>query len=245
MTSPLGRERPWLFGEGWPVAALAAVKLLIHSWTGLRYGYFVDELYYLACSTHLAWGYVDQPPLIAFLAHAERALLRDSLAAIRVLPILAGALKVVLTGLLARELGGRRTAQTIAALCALTAPGFFAMDNWLSMNAFEPLFWTGCALFVARMIREERPAYWLWFGIIAGLGLENKYSMLIFGAGPIAGLLLTPERRILRTPWMWAGAPPPFERCSGEATESQDRHSSAPPVPSELDTFACSHSRNP
>ncbi len=206
MTAPLGRERPWLWGEGWPVAALALLKLLIHAWTGLRYGYFVDELYYLACSTHLAWGYVDQPPLIAFLAHAERALLGDSLAAIRVLPILAGSLKVVLTGLLARELGGRRTAQTIAALCALTAPGFFAIDNWLSMNAFEPLFWTGCALFVARIIREGRPAYWLWFGILAGVGMENKYSMLIFGAGLIAGLLATPERRILRTPWVWAGA---------------------------------------
>jgi 4-amino-4-deoxy-L-arabinose transferase-like glycosyltransferase len=203
--TPVQAREPWLFHQGWPVSAIAASKLLLHLWTSRSYGYFVDELYYLACANHMSWGYVDQPPLIAFIARYERAVLGDSLPAIRLLPVVAGVAKVLLTGLIARELGGRRMAQTIAALCIFAAPGFLAMDNWLSMNAFEPLFWMGCAWLLIRLIKGGRPTLWIWFGLVAGLGLENKYSMLIFGFGLIAGLALTPERRLLRTLWLWAG----------------------------------------
>ena len=129
----------------------------------------------------------------------------DSLAAIRFLPALAGAGLVLLTGLIARELGGKRFAQGLAALCSLAAPGFLALDNFLSMNAFEPLFWMGCAWLVIRMVRTGNTRLWLWFGMLAGVGLENKYSMLIFGLGIVAGLLLTPQRRLLRTKWLWIG----------------------------------------
>src|ERR1035438_4953076 len=111
----------------------------------------------------------------------------DSLAAIRFLPALAGAGLVLLTGLIARELGGKRFAQGLAALCSLAAPGFLALDNFLSMNAFEPLFWMGCAWLVIRMARTGNTRLWLWFGMLAGVGLENKYSMLIFGLGIVAG----------------------------------------------------------
>jgi 4-amino-4-deoxy-L-arabinose transferase-like glycosyltransferase len=201
---PSSRKR-WLWGAGLVVAVIAAVKLTLHLYAGRYYGYFVDELYYLACARHLAWGYVDQPPLIALVAWLERALLGDSLSAIRFLPALSGAAKVLLTGLIARELGGRRFAQGLAALCVLLAPGMLALDHFLSMNTFEPLFWMGCAYLVMRIIRTGNAKLWLGFGVLAGVGLENKYSMLIFGFGIVAGLALTRERRWLRSRWFWAG----------------------------------------
>jgi Dolichyl-phosphate-mannose-protein mannosyltransferase len=189
------------------VAGLAAVKLLVHLYTGRHYGYFIDELYYLACAQHLAWGYVDQAPLIAFVANFVRMMLGNSLPAIRLLPALAGAGLVFLTGSLARELGGGRFAQGLAALAVLAAPGNLAIDNFLSMNAFEPLFWMGCALVLVRIIKTGNEKLWLWFGVLAGIGLENKHSMLIFGFALTVGLLLTPQRKIMRSPWFWmAGA---------------------------------------
>jgi len=203
---PLDESRqPWVKSAAAVVAAVAAVKLLLHLYAGRHYGYFVDELYYLACARHLAWGYVDQPPLIALAAAIVRVVLGDSLSAIRFLPALAGAGLVLLTGLIARELGGKRFAQGLAALCALAAPGFLAFDSLFTMNAFEPLFWMGCAWLVIRMVRTGNTRLWLWFGLLAGFGLENKHSMLIFGFGIVAGLLLTPQRRLLRTRWLWIG----------------------------------------
>ena len=101
-------------------------KLLVHLYAGRYYGYFVDELYYLACSRHLAWGYVDQPPLIAVITWLARSLLGDSLPAIRFFPAVAGAAEVALTALIARELGGKRFAQGLAALAALVAPAVLA-----------------------------------------------------------------------------------------------------------------------
>jgi len=187
------------------VLCLAAGKLVIHLYAGRHYGYFVDELYYLACSRHLAWGYVDQPPLIAAIAWLVRRILGDSLPAIRLLPALAGAGEVALTALIARELGGKRFAQGLAGLAVLVAPGILGLDNLLTMNAFEPLFWMGCAWIAIRIVKTGDRKLWIWFGILAGLGLENKYSMAIFGAGMVLGLLLTPQRGALRSRWLWIG----------------------------------------
>ncbi len=198
-------RKPWLLGAGLVVALIAVAKLALHLYAGRHYGYFVDELYYLACARHLAWGCVDQPPLIAAIAWTARAVLGDSLSALRFPAALAGAGAVVLTGLIARELGGNRFAQGLAALCLLLAPGVLALDHFLSMNAFEPLFWMGCAYLAMRIIRTGDAKLWLWFGVVAGVGLENKHSMLIFGFGLVAGLILTRERRWLRSPWFWAG----------------------------------------
>jgi len=181
---------------------LAAIKLAVHLYAGRHYGYFVDELYYLACGDHLDWGYVDQPPLIALVAKLVGSVLGDSLPAIRLLPALAGAAEVLLTAAIARELGGGRFAQAFAALTTLVAPGLLAVDSFLSMNSFEPLFWMGCAYLLIRIIQTENYKLWLGFGLLAGIGLENKYSMLIFGFSLVAGLVLTRERRVLFTPWL-------------------------------------------
>ena len=186
------------------IVALAACKLLIHLHAGRFYGYFVDELYYLACSRHLDWGYVDLPPLVAVITRLQRMLTGDSLAAIRFLPALAGAAEVALTALIARELGGGVYAQGLSAVAVIVAPGILAGHNLLSMNAYEPLFWMGCAWIVIRIIKTGDPKLWLWFGLLSGLGLQNKHSMLIFGAGIAVGIILTPERRWFRSPWFWA-----------------------------------------
>jgi hypothetical protein len=195
----------WLTGAGLIVVLLAAVKLALHLYADRSYGYFTDELYYLDCAHHLDWGYVDQPPLIALVAWLVRAILGDSLSAIRLVPALCGAATVLITGVIARELGGGRSAQTIAALCALLAPGLLGIDHILSMNSLEPLFWMGCVWLVIRMIRTGNLRLWVWFGVLAGLGLENKYSMAIFGFGLVVGLLLTQQRRLLGSRWFWIG----------------------------------------
>src|SRR5712691_13274164 len=128
------------------VGYIALVKLAIHLYAARFYGYFGDELYFMACSRHLAWGYVDQPPFIAVIVRIERTLFGDSLQSIRLLAALAGACTVLLAGWIARELGGKRFAQALAALAVLVAGVCLSMNHYISMNAFEPLAWAGCAL---------------------------------------------------------------------------------------------------
>ncbi|HEX8285838.1 MAG TPA: glycosyltransferase family 39 protein [Pyrinomonadaceae bacterium] len=192
---------------GAPAVALylSAFKLLLHFLTNGRYGYFRDELYYLACAEHLDWGYVDQAPLIAFVARASRVLLGDSLFAIRFLPAVAGAALVFVTGMLVRELGGRRFAVVLACACVIVAPAFLALHTLLTMNAFEPLVWTLGAYLVARALKTGDARLWLWFGLVMGLGLENKHSTLVFGFAVVAGLLLTPARKFFLSKWFWVG----------------------------------------
>jgi hypothetical protein len=187
------------------VAGLSLFLFALHMLFNGRYGYFVDELYYLACSHHLDWGYVDQAPLIAAVTWLERVTLGDSLHALRFLPALAAGLKVLLTGLMARELGARTYAQALACVAVIVAPLYLGMDNLLTMNAFEPLFCLGCALTAIKIIKGGDPRLWLLFGLLAGVGLENKHSVLFFGFGFFVGLLLTPERRRLQQPWIWFG----------------------------------------
>jgi hypothetical protein len=188
------------------LATIAAAKFLIQILTAHRYGYFRDELFYLDLSHHLAWGYLDAPPLIAGLAALARTLFGTSLTALRLLPALAGALQVILAGLIARELGGGRFAQGLAGLTVATAPGFLGADHLLTMNAFELVFWTGCAYMLIRIIKNGTPRAWVWFGVFAGLGVENKYSMFFFLFGVVLGLLLTRERRLLLTREFWLAA---------------------------------------
>lgn len=186
--------------------ALACGKLLIQLAGINHYGFFRDELYYIACGQHLAWGYVDQPPLIAFVSWFQRHLLGTSLFATRLLPVLAGAVVVYATGRVAAELGGGLFAQFLAAIAIVLAPAYLAFDSFLSMNAFEPLFWLLCAWIAIRIVKGASPRLWLLFGAVAGLGLENKHSMLVFGFALVAGLLLSGQARLFRSKWIWIGA---------------------------------------
>jgi hypothetical protein len=188
------------------VFALAAFTVALHLVFSNRYGFFRDELYYAACGERLAWGYVDHAPLVALIARASRLLLGDSLFALRLFPALAHAALVLLAAWLAREMGGKRFAQFLAALVALIAPVYLSFGSFLSMNAFEPLFWMGCAAILLRILNGGSPRLWLLFGVVAGVGILNKHSMLFFGSGIVMGLLLTPGRREFAKPWIWLGA---------------------------------------
>lgn len=207
------REQSSRPGPGaWHVAPLeislllvaVAAKLALHLATANRYGYFRDELYFLDLGRHLDWGYVDCSPLVAVYAKAA-LLLGASLPVLRTIAALAGAAQVAITMILARELGGRRFAQALAGLCALLAPIFLAVDSLMTMNAFEPLFWMGCVWALVRIVRTGDSRYWIAFGLFAGLGLENKHSMLLFGGAVTVALLLSPERRELGRRWIWIG----------------------------------------
>ena len=185
-----GREKRWLSGSA-IVAYVASVKLIAHLATASVYGFFIDELYFLACGQHLAWGYVDMPPLTAFQAWLTRTLFGNSAYSIRLFPSLA--------------LGGKRFAQFLAAFSILVAPVYLAFDSYLSMNSIEPLVWMGCALLIIKMIQTGNFRLWLWFGGLAGIGLLNKDTMLMFGFALVFGLLLTMERRILWNRWILIG----------------------------------------
>lgn len=187
------------------VLYIAAAKLLLHLLTVARYGIFRDEMYYLACSRHMAWGYVDHPPLTVWIAWLSRNVLGDSPLGVRLLPILAGGALVWLTGKLAREMGGGRFAQALAALAVVVVPIYLVGHEWLTDNVFEHLIWMGCLWLVLRAVNSGDERYWLWFGVLAGLGFENKYSIAFLLLGLLVGVVLTPHRHFLKSRYLWLG----------------------------------------
>ncbi len=148
------------------VLFLALANFLLHLYFNNRYGYFRDEFDYIACGDHLAWGYVDQPPLVPLLVKISRLLLGDSLRSIRFIPALATSTTVILT---------------------------------------EPLLWMGCVYFAMLAIKRGDPRYWLWFGVVAGVGLQEKYSIAVLGFSIVVGLLLTEQRNVFTRKWIWLG----------------------------------------
>lgn len=189
----------------WPsVIALCqvAVQIFFHG----NYGYFRDELYYIACSGHLAWGYVDQPPLSIALLAVTRFLFGDSLHAIRLLPAVAGGAVVILAAMMARRLGGGRTALAGAALMTVAAHELLGEGRAFSMNPFDVLFWALATYLLIIILGSDRPRLWIAFGLVFGLGLVNKYSIGFLGIGLVAGLIATPQRKQFLSPWFWCGA---------------------------------------
>jgi len=187
------------------VWAIAVAKLLFHIYFNNRYGYFRDEFDYIACARHLAWGYVDQPPLVPFLARISGEVLGYSLRAIRLVPALASSILVIQAAAITRELGGKRFGLLLTAVCVGIAPMYLSDGYLLTTNCLEPNLWMACAYFVILAIKRHQPHYWLWFGVFAGLGLEEKYSIALFGLSVVVGLLLTAERRAFLNKWIWIG----------------------------------------
>ncbi len=187
---------------------LALTKLLIHVATNLAggYGYFRDELYYIACSDHMAWGYVDQPPLSIAVLWLSRLLFGDSLVALRFLPAVAGAVVVALAGLMTKELGGNRYAQFLAACSVIAAPLLLGVNSYYAMNSFDLLFWTLTFFLLVIILKRDKKKHWLVLGLVLGLGLLNKISVLWLGAGLGVGLLLTPNRKLLLARRVWLAA---------------------------------------
>ena len=164
------REKRSFFAEGMLIViAVALGKLVLHCVFNNRYGYFRDEFDYLSCGDHLAWGYVDQPPLLPFLVRISRMVLGDSLRSIRFLPALASTAVLVLAALMARELGGRRFALILSAVAVLVAPIYLSGGSLLTTNCIEPLLWMGCAYFAILAIKRDA-RYWVLFRRGGGTG---------------------------------------------------------------------------
>lgn len=188
-----------------PVAlALAVGAVLVAAASG--YGPHRDELYFLAAGEHLAWGYPDQGPLTPAIARAMQELAAGSLTVLRVPSALAAAGVVLLTGLLARELGGGRRAQTIAAACAAVSSVVLIVGHLLSTTTFDLLIWTAITWLVVRALRTGDGRLWLVAGVVLGLGLLNKPLPAFLAAGLLGGVLIAGPRRLLRSRWVWAGA---------------------------------------
>lgn len=179
-----------------------AVHLLVNATGG--YGIFRDELYYLACSNRLDWGYVDHPPLSILFLRLSRWVFGDSLPAIRLLPALAGACTVWIVCLMVKRMGGGRFAQMLAGLSLIVAPAVLALNNFYSMNSFDLLFWALAAYLVIRIIDGGTVRLWLGLGLVMGCGFMNKISLLWFMFGLALGVLLTSQRKALlgRAPWL-------------------------------------------
>jgi hypothetical protein len=187
------------------IGALALAKFAAHLLTAGNYGYFRDELYYIAASKRLDLGYVDFPLLIAWATAAIRVTLGESLLALHIVPAAVGALVVLLAAQMAKAMGGGAWAQFCAALAVLAAPVFLAAHSLLTMDAFDELWWSLAILAALKALRRDEPRYWLWFGLFAGLGLLTKLTMLYLGAALAFALLLTGARRHLASRWLWLG----------------------------------------
>lgn len=188
--------------------AFACAQLLLHFAINRAggYGYFRDEFYYLACSARPAAGYVDQPPLSILLLGLQRALIGDGVFALRVLPALAGAATVWLTGRLAQRLGASRFGVALACLACLCSPTILAFTGFYSMNALDLVVWIGAGHLLVGLLEDPRTRSWVALGVVCGLGLSNKINAGWLVAGIFVGLLATPYRRLLRTPGPWIAA---------------------------------------
>jgi len=185
---------------------IAAAVALIHLLTNNRYGFHRDELQFLSDARHLDWGFVAYPPLTPFLERILLSIFGVSMVGLRLSAALAQAVVAILGGLMARELGGSRLAQVIAALAVAFSPVPVFEGHEFQYTSFDLLWWVLAAYFVIRLLKSEDPRWCLAIGAVIGLGLETKYSIAFFVAGIVAGLLFTPARRYLKSGWFWAGA---------------------------------------
>lgn len=193
----------WLNGDRGVLAAFAGLKLLLHLPVLHRFGFHADELYFVACGVRPAFGYVDHPPLVPWVAGLANMLFGPSLVGLRLFAVLAGVATVFLAGEIARRLGGGRIAQALAALTVLIAPVYLRTANMLATTSAEALFWTLGFLLVVSIVQAPPPArarLWLWLGFVVGLGLLNKHTMLFFGFAVVVGVILSPLRSELGTP---------------------------------------------
>ncbi len=187
------------------LGAIALGCFLLHIITNLTgaYGFFRDELYYIACSDHLAWGYVDQPPFSLFLLKFSRIIFGDSLTAIRIVPVLMHTGTVIITGLMVKELGGKLFAVFIASVAVALSPIHLGMSLIYSMNSIDAFIWALSVLLILKIINTKKQSYWIWLGIVLGIGLLNKISVLFLGAGIFVGIIVT-NRQWFTTRWLYA-----------------------------------------
>jgi 4-amino-4-deoxy-L-arabinose transferase-like glycosyltransferase len=182
---------------------LAVATVIVHLITGTRFGFHRDELATLDDSRHLAWGFVAYPPVTPFFGRLSLILFGTSLTGFRFFAAVAQAVAVVLTGLMARELGGKRGAQLVAAAAAI--PLCLVGGSLMQYVSFDYLFWVLTAYFVVRLLKSDDPRWWLVIGACIGMGMETKYTMGVFALAVAAGVVLTGARHHLKSKWLWYG----------------------------------------
>ncbi len=185
---------------------LALALFLLHTLTNGQYGFHRDELLTLNNARHLEWGYVVYPPMTPFLGRVELALFGTSLIGFRFFAALSQSVVLLLVGLSARELGGKREAQLVAALAAAIAGPSLVAGWFLGYTSFDYLWWVVVAYFVIRLLRSDDPRWWVAIGAAIGLGMMTKYAMAFLVLGVVGAVFLTPARRYLKSPWLWCGA---------------------------------------
>jgi 4-amino-4-deoxy-L-arabinose transferase-like glycosyltransferase len=178
---------------------------LLHMFTNHQYGFHQDEMVVLDNANNLDWGFVEYPPLTPFLARIELTLFGLSLVSARTFSALSMGIVLILTGLMARELGGNKRAQIAAAVAAGIAPFALILGTLVQYVTFDFLWSMLIAYLVVRLLRSENPRWWLAIGAVIGLGMMTKYTMVFFSAGVVGGVLLTDARRYLKSPWLWGG----------------------------------------
>jgi hypothetical protein len=186
--------------------ALAAAVIAVHLLTNGRYGFHRDELQFLSDARHLDWGFVPYPPFTPFVERVSMAMFGLSLVGLRLFSVLSVALAIVVTGQMARELGGGRLAQFAAALAVALSPLPLFEGTEFQYTTFDFMWWTLIAYFTIRLLKTENPRWWLAIGAAIGLGMQTKYTMAFLVAGIVAGVLGTRARRWLRSGWLWGGA---------------------------------------
>jgi hypothetical protein len=197
---------PGLSSEYLVILLAALVKFAIHLYTAPGYSLFIDEFYTAALSRHLAFGYVDLPPLVPVLMALSRALLGESLLAMHVFPALAGAFTLVFVCLITREFGGRTFAVALAALGFLGGTLWLGLNSIFAYDSFDQLVLAGFLFTLARFLKTGNRRLWIVLGLLAGLALNTKMTLLFMGPGFLAGLLISKHRRDLLTGWPWLGA---------------------------------------
>ena len=184
----------------------ATVKFAIHLYTAPGYGYFSDELYTIALSRHLAFGYVDLPPLVPALVALSRALLGGSLLALHIVPALAGAATLVFICLITREFGGKSFAVALSALGFIIVPLWLNIDSIFCYDSIDQLVLAAFLYALVRFLRSGNPKLWLLLGLLAGIACMTKMTILFLGPGFLVALLVSKYRKDLLTPWPWLGA---------------------------------------
>ncbi|MGB6691487.1 MAG: glycosyltransferase family 39 protein [Terracidiphilus sp.] len=188
-----------------PVVAIAVAITLLHLLTNGRYGFHRDELQFLSDARHLDWGFVAYPPVTPFIERISMSIFGLSMIGLRLFSVLAQAAAIVVTGLMAKELGGKRLAQVAAALAVALSPLPLFEGTEFQYTTFDYLWWVLIAYFTIRLLNSENPRWWLAIGAAVGLGLLTKYSITFYIAGILVGVVLSCARRYLASGWFWGG----------------------------------------
>jgi 4-amino-4-deoxy-L-arabinose transferase-like glycosyltransferase len=188
------------------ILGIAAINLGIHLLTNVQYGFHRDELYFIDCSKHLDLGYADMPPLTPFLARLDLGIFGESLRGLRVLPALLSSAMVFLTGLMTRELGGRLYAQVLAVLAIMVAPVYLIAGTQFQTIPVDQFFWVLTSYLLIRVINTSNQKLWLLIGVVLGLGLLAKYSVLFLAFAIFFSLIISHDRFMFTRIWIWLGA---------------------------------------